>query len=126
MPNAVHQAAAALRKFALSFPEAYEDHPWGERVIKVKKKIFVFLGPDTDKPDELGVCVKLPISGAAALTLPFVAPAGYGLGRSGWVMARLKKVTSRQVEQFKCWIDESYRTVAPKKLVTKLDGDDVN
>ena len=126
MSAALHHAAAALRIFALGFPEAHEDHPWGERVVKVKKKIFVFLGPDTDKPDELCVCVKLPISGAAARRLPFVTPAGYGLGRSGWVMARLKKITSKQVEQFKRWIDESYRTVAPKKLITRLDGDDVN
>jgi hypothetical protein len=31
-------------RFALGFPGAYEDHPWDEDVIKVAKKIFVFLG----------------------------------------------------------------------------------
>ena len=33
-----------LLKLALSYPEAWEDHPWGENVVKVGKKIFVFLG----------------------------------------------------------------------------------
>ena len=35
-----------VRRFALEFPEAHEDHPWGETVIKVRGKIFVFLGDD--------------------------------------------------------------------------------
>ena len=30
--------------FALGLPETHEDHPWGETVIKVNKKVFVFLG----------------------------------------------------------------------------------
>ncbi len=36
---------AALRKFALAFPEATEDMPWGHHAIKVKGKSFVFLAP---------------------------------------------------------------------------------
>ena len=36
----------SLLEFALSLPEAHEDHPWGETVVKVRKKIFVFLGED--------------------------------------------------------------------------------
>ena len=36
----------SLREFALTLPGAWDDHPWGETVIKVKKKIFVFLGED--------------------------------------------------------------------------------
>ena len=31
------------------------------------------------------MCVKLPDSAGALLAMPFAAPAGYGLGRSGWV-----------------------------------------
>ena len=33
-----------LREFALTLPGAWEDFPWGDTVIKVRKKIFVFLG----------------------------------------------------------------------------------
>ena len=41
-------ALAAIRKRALSYPEAVEDHPWGDQVIKVRGKIFVFLGAGKD------------------------------------------------------------------------------
>ncbi len=37
-------AEAALREHALSYPEASEEFPWGERVIKVRGKVFAFLG----------------------------------------------------------------------------------
>ena len=48
MPKAdpLKRPEAALRKFALTFPGSHEDHPWGETVVKVKGKIFVFLGED--------------------------------------------------------------------------------
>ena len=36
-----------LRERALALPEAYEDHPWGETVAKVGKKVFVFLGAES-------------------------------------------------------------------------------
>jgi hypothetical protein len=39
--------ARALRTYALTFPEAREDFPWGERVVKVREKVFVFLGGTT-------------------------------------------------------------------------------
>jgi sugar/nucleoside kinase (ribokinase family) len=75
-----------LIKYALGFPEAWEDHPWGENVAKVGKKVFVFLG--TPEQEGMAVCAKLPDSAAFALTFPFSEPAGYGLGRAGWVLAR--------------------------------------
>jgi predicted DNA-binding protein (MmcQ/YjbR family) len=100
-----------LRDFALAFPGAHEDFPWGERVVKVKKKIFVFLGRDSK---HLHITVKLPRSSALALQLPFVAPTGYGLGRAGWVTAELGPGASLPVSVLKAWIEESYAAVAPK------------
>jgi len=110
--------SAALKKFALSYPEAREDHPWGETVVKVKKKVFVFLG----RPEGggFGLSVKLPHSNLFALDLPFATPTGYGLGKSGWVTAQFSARQKPPLDLLKRWIDESYRAVAPKTLVAKL------
>ncbi len=77
----------ALEEFALSFPEAWLDRPWGvDRVVKVRKKIFAFLSESTDACTALGV--KLPESAEAMLLEPWATPSGHGLGRSGWVTMR--------------------------------------
>jgi predicted DNA-binding protein (MmcQ/YjbR family) len=111
--------AVLLRAFALGYPEAYEDFPWGERVAKVKGKVFVFLGRDGD---DLGLSVKLPESGMLALGLPFASPTGYGLGKAGWVSVKFGKRERAPVDLLRSWIDESYRAVAPKKLVAALSA----
>jgi predicted DNA-binding protein (MmcQ/YjbR family) len=108
---------AILRAFALGYPEAREEFPWGERVIKVKKKVFVFLGRDEGP---LSISVKLPETGAMALELPFAEPTGYGLGKSGWVTATFEGRKKPPLALLEAWIDESYRAVAPVKLVQKL------
>lgn len=105
-----------LRTAALAYPEAVEDFPWGERVVKVRKKVFVFLG----RKDDLGIGVKLPHSGHSAVLLPFAAPMGYGLGKAGWVTAGFKGRDAVPMPLLLQWLDESYRAVAPKKLVDLL------
>jgi predicted DNA-binding protein (MmcQ/YjbR family) len=114
------RVAAELRALALGYPGAHEDFPWGERVIKVRGKVFVFLGRDED--EELGLSVKLPQSSAMALMLPFVAPTGYGLGKSGWVTARFGKKDEVPLDMMRQWLEESYRAVAPKKLAATLSA----
>ena len=39
---------AEVRALALSYPETTEEFPWGDRVVKVKGKVFVFMGQDED------------------------------------------------------------------------------
>jgi len=109
-----------LRAFALSLPDAHEEFPWGDRVIKVKKKVFVFLGRK-EPTAEFGLSVKLPQSGMVALALQFAEPTGYGLGRAGWVTARFGPGEALPVPMLRAWIEESYRAVAPKKLLAALD-----
>ena len=109
-----------LRRFALSYPDAQEDHPWGETVVKVKKKVFVFLGHPED--GGVGLSVKLPQSNLLALDLPFTSPTGYGLGKAGWVTAEFKPKQKPPIDLLKQWIDESYRAVAPKTLVARLEA----
>ena len=105
--------SSRLRKRALAFPGTWEDHPWGDTVVKVGKKIFVFVG-------ESSVTLKLSEAHAAAMSVPGAAPTGYGLGKAGWVTLPL----DAGVPPFDVlcdWVEESYRAVAPKKLSDQLD-----
>ena len=114
----VGEAKKKLLKSALAYPDAWKDHPWGETVVKVGKKIFVFLGM---ADGALRVTCKLPHSFDVALsTLPFAESTGYGLGASGWVTATFDGKDEVPVPLLLEWIEESYRAVAPKKLVKHL------
>lgn len=107
----------ALLARALAYPEAEEQWPWGERVVKVRKKIFAFL---EFTPDTLSLTVKLPRTHPFALMFDECAPTGYGLGRSGWVSCRLKSGSDFDTSLLPGWLDESYRAIAPKLLVKTL------
>jgi predicted DNA-binding protein (MmcQ/YjbR family) len=121
-PRKLSKVETQLRTFALAYPDATEEFPWGERVIKVKGKIFVFFG----QPPEggYGIGVKLPVSSEAALEMPFAEPSGYGLGKHGWVSAKFATVAEMPVDLLMEWIDESYRAVAPKSVLAKLESQD--
>ena len=112
------QLRKQLLEYALGLPEAHLDHPWGEDVAKVRKKVFVFFG--MPKSAEPGMSVKLPDSNALALSQPGVTPTGYGLGDSGWVSVTLQ--TGMPLQMLRDWIDESYRAVAPKRLVAEIES----
>ncbi len=104
----------ALAAHAASFPEVAEEAPWGHRAFKVKGKTFLFMASDGGV---LSLSMKLPDSGAVALELPFAEPTGYGLGKSGWVSARFESGRNVPVPMLRAWIDESFRAIAPKKIV---------
>ncbi len=106
----------------MSLPEATEDFPWGERVARVRGKVFVFLGADPVAGSKIGLSVKLRASAEEALELPFTRPTGYGLGKAGWVSASFGPKDSVPIAIIEGWIRESYRAVAPKKLAAALDA----
>ena len=106
----------ALRTRALSYPETTEEFPWGESAFKVKGKTFVFMRAD---PSEVSFSVKLPDSRTRALKLPGSEPTHYGLGATGWVTVRPTAKTPMDV--LYGLIDESYRAIAPKRVLAKLD-----
>lgn len=106
-----------VRTFALSFPGASEEHPWGEDVAKVGGKIFVFLGSAQSRR----VTIKLDESHGHALSIEGAEPTGYGLGKSGWVNVPLR-AKDVSLDLLRDWVEESYRIVAPKRLVADLDG----
>jgi len=107
---------AAVEAFALDLPGAFRDTPWeGDVVAKVGKKIFVFLGSG-DPPT---ISVKLPESADHALSIDGARPTSYGLGRHGWVTVPVPDAPPDLVQD---WIEESYRTIAAKKLIAELDA----
>lgn len=115
-------AEAELIAFAATMPGAWEDHPWDHTVMKVGPKIFVFFGGAASEPDVLSVTVKLPVSSEMALTLDYTTPAGYGMGKHGWVHAVQSSGETFDLETLRGWIVQSYKAVAPKKLARELDA----
>jgi predicted DNA-binding protein (MmcQ/YjbR family) len=119
MDMALEELERLLRDFALQLPETDEAFPWGERALRVRGKAFVFMRLEEG---ELSFSVKLPHSRAQALALSFVEPTHYGLGRHGWVTIQVPRPTEALVRQFKDWIIESFRAVAPKRVSELLDA----
>jgi predicted DNA-binding protein (MmcQ/YjbR family) len=122
MSETLRQIHEKLLEFALRLPGAYEDHPWEEVVAKVNKKIFVFFGLAAEIDNRLLVGVKLPQTGVYAVQMPFAQPMGYNLGKSGWVMVQYPPDADPPVDLLLEWIEESYRAIAPKRLVAELDA----
>ena len=60
--------------------------------------------------------MKLDRSLGYALTLSFVKPMGYGLGRAGWVGIQIEK-GDVPLDVLREWVVESYELIAPRKLV---------
>lgn len=107
-----------ILSYALTLPEAWEDHPWGDTVVKVRKKIFLFLGQDDDG---VRLSIKLNESHGHAMSVPGATPTGYGLGKAGWVSLTVGE-RGPGADLLTDWVDESYRLVAPKRLAAVLDG----
>jgi predicted DNA-binding protein (MmcQ/YjbR family) len=111
----LEKLAVRLRALALKYPETYEEQPWGERVVKVKGKIFFSCGVHEGA---LYANCKLPKSGRALLERPYAEPTHYGMGKYGWVTFKFAKEKDVPVDEIRAWMDESFRAIAPKKLAT--------
>ena len=101
-----------IRDVALSFPETYEDSPWGHPVFKVgNNKMFAAM---SSSDDGVAVTVKLtPEEREIALHFPYVTIARY-VGRYGWVTAVVSDDDS--LETALKWLRESYWLKAPARL----------
>ena len=115
--NPLARAEKVLRTQALSYPGVTEEFPWGHRALKVKGKAFAFL---TYEHHALSMSVKLPVSNAEALMMPFAEPTHYGLGKSGWVTSTFGESDDIPLEILGGWLEESYRAIAPKRLSADL------
>ena len=96
---------------------------WGDHpTFRVNGKNFVFSDREARQ-----LSLKLPKDEAAAVVAEDgdVEPAGYGLGRHGWVALTLDDSADaerwRQVEE---WVRTSYTLVAPKRLARLVLDED--
>ena len=104
--------ADRVRALALSFPQTYEDAPWGFPVFKVgANKLFAWMSEHGENVD---VTLKLSAEEREiAELLPWVRRASH-VGRYGWVTATIEDADA--LETALEWLRESYYLKAPAKL----------
>ena len=116
-------SAATLREFALSLPETSEGISCNKAAFKAGAKNFFFLGEgEGSEEGAFNTMLKLTGSLAEAKKLARSQPGNYSVGGSGWLTARFASGEAPPAGLFDRWIEESYRALAPKKLVALLDG----
>jgi predicted DNA-binding protein (MmcQ/YjbR family) len=110
-----------ITELALSFPESYEDRPWGDfPVFKVgQNKVFGWM---VTREASVDVTVKLTAEEREiAHLLPYVRTASH-VGRYGWVTAAVTDEES--LESALEWLRESYWLKCPAELKAAVEGDD--
>jgi predicted DNA-binding protein (MmcQ/YjbR family) len=121
MPRAHDTVLKQLKAYGLAFPGAHSKSPWpGHDDLAVKDKTFAFMSVPGEP---LSISCKLPVTRVQVLKEAFAQPTGYGLGKSGWVTMKFDADAKPPVELLKRCILESYRAVAPRKLVAQLEAE---
>lgn len=114
-----------LEAVALALPEAerVDVEAWdGHPTFRVRGKSFVFADDDATH-----LSVKLPKEEAAAVvaSTPGAEPAGYGLGRHGWVSLTIADgVDGERWDEVVEMVRTSYTLVAPKRLAAQVLTED--
>ena len=116
-----------LERIVAELPEAVrvDVSEWGDHpTFRVRNKNFVF---SDDKAMHLSVKLDKDEAAAVVATDDAVSPAGYGLGRHGWVSIDVPADAGEdRWELLREWIRTSYTLVAPKKLAQQVfDEDDL-
>jgi hypothetical protein len=108
----------ALRKFALSLPEAHEEPHFERRSFRVQKKIFATMTRDGR---EAMVRVQAPDGVEALMTAHPEVFFSHGTWteRNGAIGVRLARVDA---ELMRGLVTESWRRIAPKKTVAEFDA----
>ena len=118
-------AIRRLRKLCLALPEAHEVEAWGEPTFRVRNKIFAMYASASNHHGRgrNATWVKAAPGDQAAMVAAapdcfFVPPY---VGPSGWIGIWLDGVVLwDDVADF---LRDSYRLVAPRKLIVVLDSD---
>ncbi len=106
----------AIRKLALKYPEVEEGASCVNRAFKARKKSFVFMGMNDST---YHVRLKLSDSLEEAEQLAEESPEHCSVGAHGWTLITFPHRKAPPKGLMKRWIDESFRLLAPKKLVAE-------
>ena len=114
-------ADATLKKISdicLSLPDTKLTMTWGQPHFRVADKIFCGYGAEKGK---MTIGFKLEMEHAAILVEndPRFERAPY-VGHKGWVSMDAKSI--RDWNEVRALVLESYRLIAPKKTLAKLEG----
>ena len=118
-----------VRELALAYPESREEriksgkkNEYGEEIedciFKVRDKTFAVLGWERGS---FWISVKLLDSRRDALKKIFARPEPAELGQHGWVRCVFGPGDEFTLGLVTDWIEESFRLVAPKKLLGRMD-----
>ena len=106
-----------IEKIVARLPEAerVDIAEWGDHpTFRVNGKNFVF---SDDTASHLSLKLPKEEAAAVAATDPDAEPAGYGLGRHGWIALSLPDpAPEERWQEVEEWIRTSYTLVAPRRL----------
>jgi predicted DNA-binding protein (MmcQ/YjbR family) len=114
-----------LERIVADLPEAerVDIEEWGGHPsFRVRGKNFVFCDAEAHH-----LSMKLPPDEAAAVVAgdPSAEPAGYGLGRHGWISLTVPEgLDADRWQQITEWVRTSYTLVAPKRLARTVLAED--
>jgi hypothetical protein len=112
-----HELSETIRTHAMTFPETTEGSSCVNRAFKAGGKNFVFVG---EKEYETNMRLKLGDSIPEIAKLAKTDPDRWQVGKGGWALLRFDPDNPPPNDDLERWITESFRLLAPKKIVAQL------
>lgn len=113
-----HEGTRALRARALTLPGVDEGDSCVKRAFKARTKGFLYLG---ETEDTYNVMLKIGESLDAARAFCAENPEQRSIGDTSWLTLHFAGDEDPPA-QLSDWIEESYRTLAPRKLIAELEA----
>lgn len=114
-----HAVSEKIRIHALTFPEVVEGTSCVNRAFAAGGKNFAFLG---EKADVCRLRLKLADSIPEVEQRAATDPDRWQVGTGGWVLLTFPPSDAPKIADLRRWITESFRLLAPKKIVAEYDG----
>lgn len=108
-----------IRAHALTFPETAEGASCVNRAFKAGGKNFAFLG---EKDDVCSLRLKLGDSIPEVENRAAAEPDRWQVGKGGWVLVTFPPDDGPEIADLRRWITESFRLLAPKKVLAQFDS----